>query len=137
MSSREAHLRRRYPKGLTDLGIELPHVAEALDAACGASMSELGVEDEARPHAARRRGETIRRGSLHDAVPIQVHPRHIETRADGLRFLILHQRGSLLPSSQTQRHCGNRRVSRVRGGGGCCGELCYRPGQHRPPEPNQ
>lgn len=90
-SSRTAHLRGRYPKGLADLGIELPHITEALNAACGAAMSQLGVEDEARPHAAGRRRQTFGGGTLSNTTSIKaVHAWHIETSADGFPFLILH-----------------------------------------------
>lgn len=60
--NRLTHLRWRNPKGLTNLGIEFPDVAEALNTAGGATVSELGVEDEARPHAAGWRRQTLRSG---------------------------------------------------------------------------
>lgn len=87
------HLSRWYPEGLTNLGVELSHITEALDAACGAAVSELSVEDEARPHAAGWRRQTLRGGTFSqpDNTSVQaVHTWHIETCADGLRFLVLH-----------------------------------------------
>lgn len=92
MTYRLTHLWWRDSKGLTDLSIKLPHVTEALYAACGAAMGELRVKDEARPHAAGWWRQTFRCGTFSqtNTTYIQaIHAGDIETPADGFRFLIL------------------------------------------------
>lgn len=91
------------PEGLGDLSIQLLDVGEALNAARGTAVGQLGVEHEAGPQGWGRGGQA----HLGPPCPTPTQgPRlpHAQPPTAWLSLLIFHQRRRLFPPPQSQRH---------------------------------